>query len=163
MKKAIFLILIIIAVSCSKDEIDSPLVGRWEAISFITSEPVDENMDGIKNSDLAKELDCIAMTIDFSASGKISIETNEVTYEITTVDGEVVVLPNGCGPITEHGTFSLNDASTKLFVDFIVEGSNETTPVTIDISLSDNQLILHDLIYEENPNTITYTVELKKK
>lgn len=163
MKKILFFILLIIAVSCSKDEIDTPIVGRWEAISFITSEPVDENLDGNKNTDLSKELDCIAMTINFSASGKISIETNEVTYEITTVDGEVVVVPNGCSPITENGTFSLNDASTKLFIDFVVEGTNETTPVTIDISLSDNQLTLKDLIYEENPNTITYTVELKKK
>jgi hypothetical protein len=162
MKKVLFFVLLAIAFSCSKDEIDSPLVGHWEATSFTASEPIDDNGDGIKNTDLIKELECISMAIDFSSKGKVSIETTEVTYDFTSVDGNLVLTPKGCGPLTEKGTWNNNDASTQLFIDFIVEGSTETTSLTIDISVTENRLVLKDLIFEESPKRITYTVELKK-
>ena len=83
-------VALLIQAACSKDEPDSPLVGKWEGISFTVSAPVDENMDGIAHTDLTEEMECAMMNASFSGSGSFTITSAEDTYDINIVDGEVV-------------------------------------------------------------------------
>ncbi|MEN8118286.1 MAG: hypothetical protein ABFS16_14970 [Bacteroidota bacterium] len=163
MKKLFYIFILIVLISCSENESDSPIVGSWEAISFVTSKPVDENEDGIKNTDLKKELDCIAMDIDFNAKGDINIETTQVKYDISVENGEVIVKPSGCGVENKNGTWDINKLNTKIYLEFIFDESQEPDRVTIDIELTEQQLVLKDMIYEEGDFPITYTVEFKRK
>ena len=162
LKRTIIFILIILAVGCSKDKMDSLLVGNWEAITFTASIPVDENMDGIKNTDLKKEMDCVSMNVSFSANGKFILESTNVTYDISIVDGEVILSPNGCGVETERGTWDLNPSSTILYLEFMIEGKDKTTLLDVDIDLLENKLVLKDLFYDEDTEIVTYTVEFKR-
>lgn len=161
-KRIIILILIMFAVSCSKDKSDSILVGEWEATTFTTSVPVDENMDGIKDTDLKKEMDCVSMKARFLSNGKFSLESTNVTYDISIINGEVVLTPKGCGVEVETGVWSINQSSTMLYLEFTVDGKNESTPLDISINLSDDKLVFKDLFYDEDTQIITYTVEFKR-
>ena len=161
-KKVIISLALLVLLGCSKDKIDSVINGKWEAVSFTTSAPVDENMDGIKNTDLKKEMDCVTMKANFSSNGDFTLESTDVTYDITYVDGEVVLNPTGCGVQTEKGTWSVNESTTVLFLEFKVDGRDETTPVNVSIELSENRLVLKDLFYKEDLETITYTIEFKR-
>ena len=162
-RKVAFYILLIIAVGCSEDKFDSPINGKWEAISFMISIPVDVNLDGTKNTDLKKEMDCVSMEANFSSSGKFTLESTSTTYDITVVNGEVVLTPSGCSVQKENGTWSIDESLTHLFLEFIVEGNPENTLLTIEIELLGDQLVMKDLYYDElDSETITYTVEFKR-
>jgi hypothetical protein len=161
-KKVIISLALLVLLGCSKDKIDSYINGQWEAVSFTTSEPVDENMDGVKNTDLKLEMDCVTMNANFSSDGNFTLESTDVTYDITYVDGKVVLKPTGCGVQTEKGTWSVNESTTVLFLEFKVEGKDETTAVDVNIELSENRLVLKDLFYKEDTETITYTIEFKR-
>lgn len=155
---------LLVLAACSKDEINSPLVGKWEGISFTASAPVDENMDGIAHTDLTEEMECAMMNASFSSSGSFTITSAEDTYDIDIVDGEVVLTHTGCSNVEEKGTWDINETNTMLYLEFKVAGNPESTIVEINIELSDNQLIMKDLFYSENDEElITYTVIFSKK
>lgn len=63
MKKLFPVFLILILASCTEDEgpkvTDRSIRGRWHLISFRLSQPVDLNRDGIANSDMTLEMDCV--------------------------------------------------------------------------------------------------------
>ena len=162
LRKIILYFFLIFLIGCSKDEINSPINGKWEAFSFITSVPVDDNQDGVKNTDLKKEMECVAMEANFSSNGKFTLESTDITYDVAVVDGSVVLTPTGCGIQTENGNWSLNESSTILFLEFKVEGNPETTSVNVNIDLSENQLVFKDLLYKEKPELISYTIEFKR-
>ncbi len=162
-KSVVIYCLLLLMISCSKDKIDSPITGKWEAISFTTSIPVDANMDGTKNTDLKKEMGCVSMDANFSSSGKFTLESTSVTYDISVVNGEVVLKPSGCGVQKENGTWSIDESSTQLFLEFVVAGKDETTPLTVEIELSQDRLVMKDLYYKEvDLETVTYTIEFKR-
>ncbi len=162
-KTSILMLLTVFVIGCSKDKTESELTGNWEAVKFTTSIPVDENLDGIKNTDLKQEMDCVSMKANFSSNRKFTLESTDITYDITIVDGKVVLTPKGCGVQNENGTWAINDASTILMLDFIVAGKEETSSLDIAIELSKNKLILKDLFFkEEDSATITYTVEFQR-
>ena len=163
MKKGIPFLLIVLFFSCSIDEIDSLLVGTWDANSFITSEPVDENGDGIKNIDLKKEMECVAMVVDFSSRGEFSIESTDAIYDFNYVDGKLVLEQKGCGVQHEKGNWNINASSTKLFLEFIIDGNDQANLVEVNIELTESLFIMKDLVFDEGENTITYTVEFARK
>lgn len=157
------LVFFSILLSCSKEEVSNdPLVGTWEATSFITSVPVDENGDGVKNTDLMEEVGCISMRCGFGINGSVSIESSHMTYEIDIVDGKVVMTPKGCEASTERGTWTVNDAYTQLAIDFVLDGSGALNSVSIDITLTESQLIMKDMVYEEGEEPVLYTIEFKR-
>ncbi len=163
LRKAALYILLIIVFGCSKDKIDSPINGKWEAISFTTSIPVDVNLDGTKNTDLKKEMSCVSMKANFSSRGNFTFESTSVTYDISVVNGEVILKPSGCGVQNENGTWKTDESLTQLFLEFIVEGNPEKTPLTVAIELSGDRLVMKDLYYKEvNSETVTYSIEFKK-
>ncbi|WP_340111894.1 hypothetical protein [Maribellus mangrovi] len=165
LKKVLRLLLfstLVILVSCSKEESETLLVGDWEALSFITSEPVDENMDGTAHSDLSEEMDCVSMEASYTARGNFTITSYEATYDIEIVNGEVILTPTGCSPINETGKWSLNDAETILYLEFDVPGKDEPTLVDVQIELSEQILVMKGLPFSDD-GSITYTVELKRK
>jgi len=162
-RRIAFFMVLVFFTGCSKDKIDSLITGKWEAVNFTTSVPVDENGDGIENTDLTKEMSCVSMHANFSSNGKFTLESTNVTYDITYVDGKVVLKPSGCGVQTEKGTWNMNETSTMLFLEFIIDGKDEPEPVDINIELSENRLVLKDLFYEETEETITYTIEFERE
>ena len=157
----LFFALVLLA-ACSDDELSSPIVGNWEGISFTASMPVDENGDGTAHINLKEEMDCVAMEAGFTARGNFSITSYEATYDIDIVDGEVILTPSGCSSIDESGHWTLNDASTILYLEFIVAGKDEAALVEVSVDLSDQQLIMKDLPFGDD-GSITYTVEFKRK
>lgn len=162
-KRAIVYLLFLLIFGCSRDEIDSPINGKWEAISFTTSVPVDANMDGVKNTDLKKEMGCVSMEADFFSNGKFTLETTSVTYDISVVNGEVALKPSGCSSQKENGTWSTDDLYTQLFLEFIIAGKDETTPLTVEIELSENRLVMKDLFYKEiDGEIVTYTIVFER-
>ena len=159
----LFVALLILA-ACSKDELDSPLVGKWEGISFIASAPVDENMDGIAHTDLTEEMECAMMNASFSGGGSFTITSAEDTYDIDIVDGEVVLTHTGCSDVQEKGSWITNEINTLLYLEFKVPGNPESTLVEVEIELTDDQLIMKNLFYSENDEEIiTYTVVFARK
>lgn len=142
---------------------DSLIVGKWEATDFFTSVPVDENKDEIKNTNLKEEVECIAMEINFRSNGALSIESTNMTYDISFENGEVILKPKGCEGEIQNGKWSINENSTLLFIEFN-SSTNENPDVSnIDIELTNKQLILKDMVYEEGENPITYSIKFKRK
>jgi len=160
---SIFLFLLIGIVGCSKDNDNSLLPGKWVSVSFTTSVPVDENADGTANTDLSLEMDCLSMEAEFTSRGNFSITSTDVTYEIEFVNGEVVLFPTGCGSYTEKGNWNIDAASTLLSLEFEVAGNPQTTAIDVQIDLTDNSLIMKDLLYSEDSVRITYAVEFRKR
>lgn len=147
--------------ACSKDEINSPLTGEWTAVSFTTSEPVDENQDGVAHTDLKQENACVSMEADFTTHGRFSITSGDAAYKVEIVDGKVVLIPDGCTSTTETGHWSLNENSALLFLEFDIPGKEEPTLVEVKIELTEKRLVMKELLYSENP-LITYSVEFRK-
>lgn len=165
LKKVVRLLLfsmLVILASCSKDESETPLIGEWEGFSFITSEPVDENMDGTAHSDLFEEMDCVSIKASFTARGNFTVTSFEATYDIEVVDGEVILTPTGCSPVDETGKWNLNDIETILYLEFDVPGKDEPTLVDVQIELSEQILVMKGLPFSDD-GSITYTVEFKRK
>lgn len=155
---------ILIMAACSKDELNSPLVGKWEGVSFTTSQPVDENMDGTAHTDLTEEMECVKLEASFSASGNFTISSAEDTYDIDIVNGEVILTHTGCSNFEENGSWNVNETNTELYLEFKVAGNPEVTFVDVRIELSENQLIMKDLFYNEiDEEIITYTVIFARK
>lgn len=148
---------------CSKNSDDTLLPGKWVGVSFTTSAPVDENLDGTANTDLTLEMDCLSMEAEFTPRGNFSITSTDVTYEVEIVNGEVVLVPTGCGSYTETGKWTLDAASTLLSLAFEVAGNPQTTTVDVQIDLSDDALIMKDLLYSQDSVKITYAVEFRKQ
>lgn len=164
LKKAIRLLLFsffVITVSCSKEESETPLTGDWEAISFTTSEPVDENGDGTSHTDLYEEMECVMMEASFTPRGNFTTTSFDATYDIDIVDGEVILTPTGCTPIDENGKWSLNDNETTLFLEFNVPGKDDPTLVEVQVEISAQRLVLKDLWFSDD-GSITYRVEFRK-
>ncbi|WP_167611377.1 DUF5004 domain-containing protein [Maribellus sediminis] len=164
LKKAIRLLLFsvfVITASCSKEESETPLAGDWEAISFTTSEPVDENGDGTSHTDLFEEMDCVMMEASFTSRGNFTTTSFDATYDIDIVDGEVILTPTGCTPIDENGKWSLNDTETTLFLEFNVPGKDDPTLVQVQVEISAQRLVLKDLWFSDD-GSITYRVEFRK-
>lgn len=159
----ILLIALITLAGCVKEDINSPLVGEWTGISFTTSVPVDVNQDGVANTDLMQEMNCVSMEAKFTGSGNFSIISTDETYDISFVDGKVVLTPTGCGSYTEIGNWSLNDASTQLSLEFTIAGKDEPTIVDVQIDLTDQILVMKDLFYDDDSLLITYSVEFRKQ
>jgi len=147
--------------ACSKDEINSPLTGEWMAVSFTTSEPVDENQDGVAHTDLKQENDCVSIEADFTTHGRFSIISSDAAYKIEIVDGKVVLIPDGCTSTTETGHWSLHEDSTLLFLEFDIPGKDEPTLVEVKIELTEQRMVMKELPYSEDP-LITYSVEFRK-
>lgn len=161
--KIFFLLATLAAMfSCSDDELNSPLTGTWEGVSFTASEAVDENQDGVAHTDLKEENDCVSMEAEFTSHGRFSITSSDISYDISIVNGEVVLTPKGCVSTTESGHWSLDANATMLILEFDIEGKDDPTVVNIQIELSDQNLVMKDLLYSEDP-PITYTVEFHKK
>jgi hypothetical protein len=162
-KKTLLLLFIVFLItSCSKDEINSPLVGKWKGIEFTASVAVDENGDGVKNTDLKKELDCISMDLDFGGGGSVKIATTQVIYDVTVENGEVIITPKGCGEDIKRGTWEVNEAHTLLQFEFVFDASQEPDRVTVQMELTGNRLVLRNLIYADVEPPVFYTVELEK-
>ncbi len=163
--KNISRLLIIFTVTllagCSKDS-EKPLVGNWTAVSFTTSLPVDENGDGIALTDLYDEIECVSMEASFTERGNFSIVSTDQTYEIEIVNGEVKLIPTGCGAYTEKGRWTLNAASTLLSLEFVVDGNPETTVVDVPVEISPERLVMKELLFSEDSVRITYSVEFLK-
>ena len=103
------------------------------------------------------------MEANFSSSGKFTLKSTSVTYDISVVNGEVILTPSGCSAQTENGTWSIDESSTHLFLEFVVEGNPEKTLLTVEIELSGNQLVMKDLYYKEvDSETVTYTIEFRR-
>lgn len=153
---------LVLSGGCSKDSNNSSLTGNWVGVSFTTSIPVDENHDGTANTDLTREMDCLSMEAEFTTHGNFSITSTDVSYEVEIVNGEVVLVPTGCGSYTETGGWSLDAASTLLSLEFEVAGNPETTTVDVQIDLSNDKLIMKNLLYSEDSVRITYSVEFNK-
>jgi len=160
--KLFFAGILLFLFACSKDEDDSPLVGKWDAVSFMASEAVDENGDGVTNIDLSEEIDCVAMEASFTAAGRFSIISSDATYDVQIVDGKVILVPTGCASTTETGHWTLNENSTILSLEFDIAGKEESYQMEIQIDLSNDWLVLKDLPYSDD-GSITYTVEFQKK
>lgn len=160
--KWLFAMVLLLVFACSKDEFDSPLTGEWEGVSFIASEPVDENGDGEAHTDLLQEIECVSMKAEFTSHGRFSIISTDASYDVQIVNGEVVLIPNGCTGTTETGHWTLNDNSTVLSLEFDIPGKDEPTLVEINIELSATRLVMKDLLFSEDP-LITYSVEFEKK
>jgi len=159
--RLLLLFAFVVLAACSDDELNSPIVGDWEGISFTTSIPVDENGDGTAHVNLEEEMDCVAMKAGFTARGNFSITSYEASYNIDIVDGEVILTHTGCSSIDETGNWTLNDASTVLYLEFIVAGKNEPTLVEVSVDLSDRQLIMKNLPFSED-GSVTYTIEFER-
>lgn len=159
--RLVCLIILLSVFACSKDEINSPLNGEWTAVSFITSEPVDENQDGVANTDLKLENDCVSMKADFTSRGRFSIVSSDAAYKVEIIDGKVVLIPDGCTSTSETGHWSLNENSTLLLLEFDIPGKDEPTLVEVKIELTDQRLVMKELPYN-NGGSITYTVEFEK-
>ncbi len=129
--------VLVIIVSCSKEESETPLVGDWEAISFTTSEPVDENGDGTSHTDLYEEMDCVLMEASFTSRGNFTTTSFDANYDIDIVDGEVILTPTGCTPFDENGKWSLNDTETTLYLEFQVPGKDDPTLVEVQVEITD--------------------------
>ncbi len=160
--KIVFAVILFLFFACSKDENDSPLVGKWNAVSFMASEAVDENGDGETNIDLSEEIDCVAMEASFTAAGRFSIISSDATYDVQIVDGKVVLVPTGCSSTTETGHWTTNESSTILYLEFDIAGKEDPYLMEIQIEVSNDWLVLKDLSYSDD-GSITYTVEFEKK
>ena len=164
-KKSNGILLVLILVlffSCSKDEeFNSPLVGNWNGISYTTSAPVDENMDGTAHTDLKQEMECVSIKASFTSRGNFTITSAEDTYDIDIINGEVILTHTGCSSYEENGTWSLNESNTLLYLEFEIPGNPETTLVEVQIELSENHLVMKNLDYSED-GSITYTVEFER-
>lgn len=156
----LFIILAFLA-GCSKDS-EEPLVGNWTAVSFTTSLPVDENDDGTAHTDLYDEIECVSMEASFTERGNFSIVSTDQTYEVQIVNGEVKLIPTGCGSYTEKGRWTLNAASDLLSLEFVIDGNPETTVVDVPVELSTDRLLMKELLFSEDSVRITYSVEFVK-
>ena len=154
---------LLIIAACSKDEISSPLVGKWEGISFTTSAPVDENKDGIAHTNLKEEMECVSMEAGFSSGGNFTITSTEDTYDIEIVNSEVVLTFKGCSDAEENGRWSLNENNTMLYLEFKIPGNPEPVFVDVQIELAENQLVMKDLLYSDDEKLITYSVIFSRK
>lgn len=153
---------LLLVFACSKDEINSPLVGTWTGVSFTASEPVDENLDGVAHTDLKEEMDCVSMEAVFTSRGNFSLTSTDATYDVQVIDGKVVLVPTGCSRSTESGNWSLNELETLLTLSFEIAGKDEPTVVEIPIELSASRLVMKELLFSENP-LVTFTVEFIRK
>lgn len=160
--RVVFLILLLVAAGCSDNEINSPLVGEWEGIRFMASEPVDENGDSTAHTDLKEEMDCVSMQATFRSNGNFILTSYEATYDIDIVNGEVILTPTGCSPIEETGRWYLNESSSILSLEFNVPGKDAPTRVEVNIQLSAERLILINLPFSDD-GSITYSVEFQRK
>ncbi len=160
--KWILAAFLLLAIACSKDEINSPLVGTWKGVSYTASEAVDENMDGESHADLTEEMDCVSMEAEFSSSGQFSITSSDATYDVQVINGEVVLIPTGCDSTTETGSWSMNETSSVLYLEFEISGKDEAFLVEIQIELSEQRLVMKNLPFSDD-GKITYTVEFARK
>jgi len=159
--KCLVAAILVLFFSCSKNDVDSPLVGTWQGLSYIASEPVDENGDGVAHADLSEEMNCVLIEADFTSEGNFSLTSSDATYDVQIVDGKVVLVPTGCTSTSETGSWTLNETSDVLHLAFEVAGKDEPYLMDIQIVLSEQQLIMNDLPYNDD-GTITYTVEFQK-
>lgn len=162
MAKCLAAMFLLFVLACSKDEINSPLVGTWQGVSYFASEPVDENMDGESHSDLTEEMDCVSMEAEFTSSGRFSITAYDATYDVQVINGEVVLIPTGCDSTTENGSWSMNETSSVLYLEFEISGKDDPFLVEIQIELSDQRLVMKNLPFSDD-GSITYTVEFARK
>jgi len=154
-------VILLLIFSCSKDEINSPLNGKWRGISYIASEPVDENMDGEAHADLSEEIDCVLIEAEFTSRGHFSLTSSDATYDVQIINGEVVLVPKGCTSTSENGSWTLNETSTVLYLEFDIPGKDEPYLMEVQIDLSEQHLVMKDLPYKDD-GSITYTVEFEK-
>lgn len=149
-------------VACS-DQNDLLLVGEWEGTRFTTSVPVDENLDGVKNTDLKLEMSCISMEAVFSSAGKFILHSTDPTYDVQVVNGQVVLTPTGCNLLTETGRWRLNEETLQLHLDFDAQGNNNRAALDVEIELSETLLVLKNLFYSDEDELITFSVEFRSK
>jgi hypothetical protein len=102
------------------------------------------------------------MKASFTARGNFTITSSEATYNIDIIDGELLLTPTGCTTTNEIGKWSLNDASSVLYLEFDISGKDDPTSVEVQIELSDQKLVLKNLPFSKD-GSITYTVEFKRK
>ncbi|HPF50697.1 MAG TPA: hypothetical protein PK335_03935 [Draconibacterium sp.] len=153
--------ILVLFFSCSKDNMDSPLVGTWQGLSYIASEPVDENGDGEAHADLSEEMDCVLIEAEFTSQGNFLLTSSDATYDVQIIAGKVVLVPTGCTSTSENGSWTLNETSDVLHLQFEIAGNDEPYLMDIQIELSQQQLIMKDLPYNDD-GSITYTVKFEK-
>ena len=154
-------LILLFIFACSKNEVNSPLNGKWRGVSYIASEPVDENMDGEANADLSQEIDCVSIEAEFTSHGHFSLTSSDATYDVQIIDGKAVLVPTGCTSTSENGNWTLDETSTVLYLEFNIPGKDEPYLMEVQIELSEQQLVMKDLPYKDD-GSITYTVEFEK-
>jgi len=160
--KWLLALILLLFFSCSKDEINSPLNGKWKGMTYIASEPVDENGDGEAHADLTEEMDCVLIEAEFTSRGNFSLVSSDATYDVQVIDGKVVLVPTGCTSTSETGTWTINETSDVLYLEFEIAGKDEPYLMEVQIELSEQYFVMKDLPYNDD-GSITYTVEFEKK
>lgn len=160
--KWLLALVLLFIFACSKDETNSPLNGKWTGISYIASEPVDENGDGEAHADLSEEIDCVLIEAEFASHGNFTLISSDATYDVQIIDGKVVLVPTGCTSTSETGTWTLNETSDILYLEFEIAGKDEPFLMEVQIDLSEQFFVMKDLPYNDD-GSITYTVEFEKK
>ncbi|WP_115461430.1 hypothetical protein [Winogradskyella aurantiaca] len=149
MKKILLLgCLSIILISCSSDDSvplseTDDLLGLWKLTEWNTETAFDINNDGIANTNLLEEIDCLDNeTITFNSSNTAFVDTS------SSIDIEVFV---------ETGT-------TDSFV-FDVDCDFETDSFVLNWNRTENQVFLIEEDFEDEPliaqidgNTLTFTL-----
>ena len=154
-------VVLLLSFACSKDEINSPLIGKWTGISYIASEPVDENLDGEAHADLQEEIDCVLIEAEFTSRSRFSLTSSDASYDVQVIDGKVVLVPTGCTSTSENGSWTLNETSDVLTLEFVIPGKDEPFLMNVQIDLSEQHFVMKDLPYNDD-GSITYTVEFEK-
>ncbi len=167
MKKIQFILFLLIALSCSKDNAkdSKTIIGTWKSVSFTSNVPIDYNEDGIKNTDFTKEIQgCYEHTFYFLSNGSLKMETKEAPR----ADFGKYVNVNVCESHVLDGTWEINDSSTKLFIEFTdgfyysASMNRLADPLSIDITLENDKLILAEFPNEYWDDLIC-KIELKKQ
>jgi len=155
MKKIKLLIKILIVIfitSCSSDdsEIDSSFITdySWKLINYNLLQPVDLNLDGIASLDMTEEFDCIKDE---------SFSFNSIDQLFYTHSNLVLILTNGGDVVTERYECSEGPVYPFIRTGYFRMINENTIEITIDDILSNGNIFVLELEYENFILTQTIT------
>lgn len=165
MKYLTIVLCVLLFTTCKKDEskTEKSIIGTWKSIKVTTSEPIDLNEDGIKNTDYLKEIKgCWEYTFDFLSDGSLHLEIK------SSPKGEYgEIITSECYPWDMTGTWEVNATTTKLYFELtkgisqIYLTSNFRGAQNTSITMSDNTLTINN--FPDEWDDWTYKIELKKE
>lgn len=160
MKKIIFVLTIVasVLISCSTDADDKTINGVWALTEWNIAEGFDINNDGIINTNILNEIDCVNNeTLFFESTGVVSSNfTFNPTIEIALVNGtsdnhSFNVVCDKEGSISFATTFTINghivlindseatikgDKLSRVFIDAIKIYNEDFTEVIVTKDLT---------------------------